>query len=174
MQRKWFVLLGAVMALAATPAAAQVVDPGDPMGGDGDSTGGLVTGNAEEVAHSMLLGMQLEKKQQDLCWEMGCLVIVNESPTYEVTQFLVQDPRRGRWSDNQFGAPLRPKSATFRFKSGGPDACDLPVRFQLRNPTTKAKLTLDGRLTLCKQPQRDSLVRIRVLTPTVEVLPNTQ
>jgi hypothetical protein len=159
----------------AGPAAAQVVDPGDPTTGSGDTIGGLVTGNAEDVAHAMLNSMRLAKQQQDLCWELGCLVIVNESPTYEVTQFLVQDRRRGGgWSDNQFGAPLKPKSATFRFKSGGADTCDLPVRFVLRNPRTREKTTLDGRLELCKSPHHDSLARIRVLVPQVEALPTPQ
>jgi hypothetical protein len=129
-------------------------------------------GQSEIVARSMLAAMRLEQRQRDLCWELGCVVIVNESPTYMVTGFHVQERKRdGKlgWSSNQFGAPLLSKRATFRFKMGDENTCAQPVMFVLRKPRTKDALKFETRVPLCSSPHRDSLVRIRAVIPEVAV-----
>jgi len=149
----------------------------DPFTGseDGDSVRPLTSyplGQSEQVARSMLVALRLEQKQRDLCWELGCVVIVNESKTYMVTGFYVRtaaaDGSPG-WSRNQFGVPLLAKRATFRFKTGPATACDLPARFVLRAPHSKETISYDTRISLCSSPHRDSLVRIRAAIPEVEV-----
>src|SRR4051794_30505467 len=134
-------LASAMMALLAVPAAAQVTDPTVPHD-EADTIAPKTSyplGDSEAVARSMLLSMKIAQKQRDLCWELGCLVIVNESQSYEVTGFFVQMTRKDGtlgWSNNQFGMPLMPKRATFRFKSGGSDACNQPVKFVMKKHKT--------------------------------------
>lgn len=129
-------------------------------------------GQSEMMARNMMAALRLEQKQRDLCWELGCVVIVNDSRTYMVTGFYVQaaaaDGGLG-WSRNQFGVPLLAKRATFRFKTGGRGACDLPARFVLRAPHSRQTLSYDTRISLCSSPHHDSLVRIRAAIPDVEV-----
>lgn len=162
------------MSLLAVPAAAQVTDPAVPH--DGADTIAPKTsyplGDSEAVARSMLLSMKIAQRQRDLCWELGCLVIVNESQAYEVTGFFVQMTRKDGsigWSNNQFGLPLMPRRATFRFKSGGPETCDQPVKFAMRKAKTKDVFWFETRIPLCSQPHRDSLVRIKAVLPEVRV-----
>jgi hypothetical protein len=163
-----------MMALLAVPAAAQVTDPTVPHD-EADTIAPKTSyplGDSEAVARSMLLSMKIAQKQRDLCWELGCLVIVNESQSYEVTGFFVQMTRKDGtlgWSNNQFGMPLMPKRATFRFKSGGSDACNQPVKFVMKKHKTKDFFSFETRIPLCSQPHRDSLVRIRAVIPEVQV-----
>ena len=70
---------------------------------------------------------------------------------------------------HQFGRPLDPKRATWRFKTGGPGTCDVPVRFVMRNPKTRDVVQFDTRTSLCSGPRNDSLVRIRAVVPEVRV-----
>jgi hypothetical protein len=162
------------MLFLAAAAGAQVTDPSVPHDSGDTIPPKNITpiGNPEMVARSMLLAMKLQQKQRELCWELGCLVIVNESSSYEVTGFHVQVKRRDGslgWSANQFGQPLRPRRATFRFKSGGPDTCDQPVKFVMRKAKSKDVFEFQTRVALCQSPHRDSLVRIRAVFPEVEV-----
>ena len=129
-------------------------------------------GGSQMLAASMLAAMRLEQKARDYCFEYGCLVIVNESENWKVTRFHVQEAdRKGRlrWSANQFGKPLLARRATFRFKTGGANACELPVMFVLRHNETKEELSIEGRAALCKTPKLDSLLRINVQRPRVIV-----
>jgi hypothetical protein len=182
LKRKSLVALIAAFALTflGPSAAAQEAPPsGSPYakdpGMDADSAGPINSypiGNAEYVARVMLDSLKMEQKQRDLCWELGCVVFVNESNNYMVTGFYVQQPAaRGgtEWSRNQFLIPLLARRATFRFKTGGPAACDMPARFVLRAPHSKETISYDTRVSLCRSPHRDSLVRIRAVTPEVQV-----
>src|SRR3954447_15069268 len=130
-------LCALMFTLLAMPATAQVTDPAVPSD-PGDTIAPKTSyplGDSQAVARSMLVAMKIEQKQRDLCWELGCLVIVNESQSYEVTGFFVQMRRKDGtigWSNNQFGLPLMAKRATYRFKSGGSDACNQPVKFVMK------------------------------------------
>jgi len=127
-------------------------------------------GGAQVVASKLLSAMRLQQRERDLCWEFGCLVIVNASKTYSIESFFVGEQRRGRsvWSRNQFGKPLLPRRATFRFKMDGQD-CERPVRFVFRDPRTKEALNVDERVNFCPTPHVDSLLKLNVVRPHVIV-----
>jgi hypothetical protein len=132
----------------------------------------LVPHNAsQEVARSMLASLLVAERQRDLCWQLGCLVIVNESKSFQVAGFYVATAGTGdaaRWSSNQFGMALLPQRATFRFKTGSKD-CQRPVRFVLRHPATRERLSIDAVANLCSSPHVDSLIRINANHPEVIV-----
>ena len=164
--------------LPAWPSAAQVIEPSTSPFAGGEAADKVLPktsyplGRSDIVARQMALGLRLERVQRDLCAELGCLVIVNESRTYQVTAFYAQTTGadgKPKWSSNQFGGPLYPKRATWRFKTGGPGTCDVPVRFVLRNPRTKDVVEFETRTSLCRGPHNDSLVRIRAVIPEVRV-----
>ncbi|HEX6742256.1 MAG TPA: hypothetical protein VF079_10755 [Sphingomicrobium sp.] len=175
--RNVFPALTALLLFAA-PADAQIMVPTtDPFAGHeaADTIPPKTSyplGRADLVARQMVLGLKLERAQRDLCAELGCLMIINESKSYQVTAFYAQTAGADgtpEWSSNQFGRPLYPKRATWRFKTGGPGTCDVPVRFVLRNPKTKDEIQFDTRTSLCSGPHNDSLVRIRAVVPEVKV-----
>jgi hypothetical protein len=171
----------ALLLLCGMPALAQEapVPSGSPFskdpGMDGDSVrpiNSYALGESEDLARSMLASLRMEKRVRNLCWEIGCVVFVNESNNYMVTGFFVQQPaKKGgtEWSRNQFLIPLLAQRVTFRFKTGNADACDLPARFVLRAPHSKETISYDTRISLCSTPHRDSLVRIKAVTPEVRV-----
>jgi hypothetical protein len=128
-------------------------------------------GASDSVAADMAVALRIQQHQRDLCWELGCLVILNESRSFEVTGFYVAEGEangRTRWSHNQFGMALQPRRATFRFKTGEKD-CKRAVRFTARNPNTKEKVSIEGVADLCTTPHMDSVMRINVNHPEVIV-----
>lgn len=164
--------------LPAWPSGAQVIEPSTSPFAGGVAEDKVLPktsyplGRSDVVARQMALGLRLERVQRDLCAELGCLMIVNESRTYQVTAFYAQTmgaDGKPEWSSNQFGEPLYPKRATWRFKTGGPATCDVPVRFVLRNPKTRDVVQFETRTSLCSGPHNDSLVRIRAVIPEVKV-----
>jgi hypothetical protein len=169
-------LLAAVLPIG-TVSAQVMVPTMDPFAGsdEGDSVRPITSyplGQSELVARNMATALRLEQKQRDLCWQLGCVVFVNESKTYMVTGFYVQTAAADgtlSWSRNQFGAPLLAKRATVRFKTGPQSACDLPARFVLRAPHRKQSISYDTRVSLCSSPHQHSLIRIRAAIPEVEV-----
>jgi hypothetical protein len=163
-----------LLALGVASAASAQIDPfsqEDPADSQRPKTSYPI-GDSQAVAHAMVLAMHLEQRQQDLCWKLGCLVIVNETRNFNVTGFYV-DTSDGRgerkWSSNQFGRPLFARKATFRFKTGDPTSCDRPVLFVLKQPKTKDVLKVETRASLCTAPHVDSLVRVNVVRPEVIV-----
>jgi hypothetical protein len=129
-----------------------------------------VPGASQAVANTLLRSMRLEQRKRDLCWQLGCIVIVNESNGYKVTRFLVGETVRGerRWSRNQFGRPLLAKRTTYRFKMPG-DECERPVKFVLERTDNKDRIDLETRVNFCPTPHVHSLLRLNVLTPRVIV-----
>lgn len=106
------------------------------------------------------------------CWKLGCMIIVNETSGYDVIGFYVDTARPGknaRWSSNQFREALQPAKATIRFKTGGPDTCDLPLRIVLKQRDTGEKVEIEGSGSFCTSPHQDSLVRIKLLEGKVFV-----
>jgi len=173
-------VLATVLLLAAPQRSyAQWIAIDDNMSSSADESEGVQPknftrpGGAENVARMLMTAMRIEQRQRNRCWELGCLVIVNETRGYDVVGFYVEPRRRkpippGReWGRNLFDAPLFPRKATLAYKDGDAAACDHPVRFVLRQRATKEKLTIDGRASLCSTPHRDSLLRIKVLEPQV-------
>ncbi|HEV2043557.1 MAG TPA: hypothetical protein VGR05_02650 [Sphingomicrobium sp.] len=133
-----------------------------------------IFGGSEQVARNMLSAMRLQRRERDLCWEVGCVVIVNESQQYAVTAFHIDSSvRTGKpgWGNNQLATPLRAMKATYRVKLAETKSCDLPVQFVLRHVETREQVTVEGRTDLCMSPQRVSMIRLKVVTPKVIVEP---
>ena len=168
--RPALLLLCCAAPLAALSAGAvSVQDEASSSGPSNIST----PGGSQALARSLLAEMRLRRVQEDLCQAQGCIVILNESGRFEVTGFHVAEPGKGglRWSRNQFGDPLQPRRATFRFKSARED-CARPVRFELRHRETREVVALERVVDFCPTPKVHSLVRIDVLYPRVIVEPD--
>jgi len=168
------------LGLGSAAVAQTVPVTMDPFAGSeaGDSVRPITSyplGNSQAVARNMLVSMRLEQRQRDLCWELGCLVIANESTHFRITGFHVLEKGPDgsmQWSKNQFGqfeVPLFPKGATFLFKTGNPETCDWPVLFILKEPTSHQTIRVQTRTSLCTSPHRNSLVRVKVVYPEVIV-----
>jgi hypothetical protein len=109
---------------------------------------------------------------QDNCWKLGCMIIINETHGYDAIGFYVDAAKTGKkehWSANQFGEALQPAKATIRFKTGGPDTCNLPVRIVLKQRETGEQIEVEGSSSFCTSPHQDSLVRIKLLEGKVFV-----
>jgi hypothetical protein len=76
-----------------------------------------------------------------------------------------------RWGPNQLDRPLQAQQATLRIKVPDLKDCDLPVRFTLREAKGREEVSVDDRVRLCAEPDQHTLMRIKVVKPTVEVLP---
>jgi hypothetical protein len=103
---------------------------------------------------------------------VGCVVIVNESQNFAVTAFHVDSSAKSRrpgWGRNQLRTPLQAMKATYMLKLDEKQSCDLPVQFVLRNVETREEVKVEGRSDLCRSPQSVSMIRLKVLTPTVTV-----
>jgi hypothetical protein len=151
--------------VAASPAFAQSEDSGSL---------GPPRGLSDGIARSMIAVLAGANKQViDNCWNLGCVVIVNDTGSYDVVGFYVETTQPGRdprWSQNQFHGPLWPSKATLRFKTGkAPDMCSLPVRFVLRHRETREKSEISGTTSLCTAPHKDTLIRIKMLEGQVFV-----
>lgn len=163
-----FRLLASALLLATVaprPALAQSEDSGSL---------GPPRGMSEGIARSMITVLAGANKQViDNCWNLGCVVIVNDTGAYDVVGFYVDSAKPGadaRWSRNQFSQPLWPSKATLRFKTGkAPDMCNLPVRFVLRHRETREKSEISGTTSLCVAPHQDTLIRVRMLEGKVFV-----
>ncbi|MEP9357246.1 hypothetical protein [Sphingomonas sp. KR3-1] len=121
-------------------------------------------GNPEAAARAWAEAKRNAPEQvRQNCWNLGCMVIVNQTSDYDVIGFYVDSAKPGKhpfWSGNQFGEPLPPERATLRFKTGNAETCALPVRFVLRQRDTHAKVDVTGTASFCSSPHQDTLVRI--------------
>ncbi|NYT39584.1 hypothetical protein HZY97_02350 [Sphingomonas sp. R-74633] len=151
-----FVASALLLSLApALPAAAQ------------DSAGIIPEhGNPEADAKAWItLIRNAPERVKTNCWKLGCMVIVNETSGYDVIGFYVDSASPGRsprWSNNQLPNSLEPAKATLRFKTGGKDMCNLPVRFELRQRDTREKIEVNTTGSFCSTPHEDSLMRIKL------------
>lgn len=170
-----------IIAAAASPVAAQTI-PVSTSPFDGDVGVESVApetsyplGQSESVARDMAASMHMTRQQSDLCWRYGCLIIANQSKTYRITEFRVQEAgAKGtlRWSRNQFSqfeAPLFPQKATYLFKTGKPETCDWPVMFVLVDVKRRETMKVQMRASLCTTPHQYSLIRVNVVHPQVTV-----
>jgi hypothetical protein len=154
--------------------SAQSTSPYDSTAADDTITPKNITifGGSEQIARNMLSSMRLERRERDMCWEVGCVVIVNESQKFAVTAFHVDGSvKSGKagWGRNQFRTPLQAMKATYLLKLDEKQSCDLPVQFVLRHVETQEEVKVEGRSDLCRSPQSVSMIRLKVLTPTVTV-----
>ncbi len=125
-----------------------------------------------DVARTFFATLGVAARARDNCWKVGCLLIVNDTQGYDVVGFYVNTAAPGRderWSRNQLLLALSPQKATFRYKTGGPGACNMPVRFVLRRRDSKDKVNLDGTASLCATPHQDAIIRVKMFEPKVIV-----
>ena len=173
---KPLVILLLLMAGVSASAGAQQA-PWDNDQAAGDTVAPITSyplGRADMVAMGLVQSLRLARVKEDLCKTYGCLVIVNESRAYKVVEMRVEmTDRKGakRWGPNQLDRPLLAREATLRIKVPDLADCDLPVRFRLRETKGREEVSLEDRVRLCAEPDRHTLMRIRVVKPTVEVLP---
>ena len=162
-------LLAAASIMLASPCMAQeAIDRAQDIAG--------VTINHDMFSDMQRMMAQFGTAQRDIdnCWKLGCVLIVNETKNFDVVGFYVDSAKAGaatEWSRNQFGAPLRPMKVTMRFKTGGTDTCNIPVKFVLRDRDSKEQLEVAGNVSLCTSPHQDTLLRIKAPKGTVTVLP---
>ncbi|MBC9032047.1 hypothetical protein IAG41_06555 [Sphingomonas sp. JC676] len=155
------------------PALLAMVAPNYCFAQTSEASGaGKITsiGTPHDTIASMLLEMNVAQRTRDNCWNLGCLVIVNETKGYDVIAFYVDMAKPGgktKWGPNQFQLALSPRSMTLKFKTGGPSTCDQPIRFVLRHQKTKEKIELDGTASLCTTPHQDAVIHVKVLEPNV-------
>lgn len=166
----FFGVLTVSLAIAATASAQSVGD--DPGGDTIAPRTATIHGGSEQMARNMLVAMRLERKQRDLCDEMGCMVIVNESQHYNVTGFFVDSSvKTGKpgWGGNQFRTPLLAKRATYRVRLDEKGVCELPMLFVMRHAATGDEVRVEGRSNMCRTPRAAALIRLKVVVPSVEV-----
>lgn len=169
-------LIGLLIAAAATAPAGAQQAPWDNDQAAGDIVAPITSyplGRADLVAMGLVQSLRLARVKEDLCLKYGCLVIVNESRAYKVIEMRVEMTDRSgarRWGPNQLDRPLLAREATLRIKVPDLATCELPVRFTLRESKGREQLSIDDKVRLCAEPDRHTLMRIKVVKPSVEAV----
>jgi hypothetical protein len=118
----------------------------------------------------MLFEMKLANFKKDGCYQLGCLVVVNETQGYDLVGFYINSARAGAkpyWGRNRFQYALRPRKAALTVKTARAKPCELPVRFLLRHQQTRDEVTVESLAAVCTQPRMASVLRVDVLEPQV-------
>ena len=173
--RNSIALLAAI--IIASAASAQQAPWDNDIALAGDTIAPITSyplGRSDLVAMNLVQSIRMAEVKEDLCIRYGCLVIVNESRAYKVMDMRIEmTDRKGekRWGPNQLDRPLQALQATLRIKVPDLKDCDLPVRFTMRETKGREEVSIEDRVRLCAEPDRHTLMRIKVVKPTVEVLP---
>lgn len=173
--RNSIALLAAI--IIASAASAQQAPWDNDIAVAGDTIAPITSyplGRSDLVAMNLVQSIRMAEVKEDLCIRYGCLVIVNESRAYKVMDMRIEmTDRKGekRWGPNQLDRPLQALQATLRIKVPDLKDCDLPVRFTMRETKGREEVSIEDRVRLCAEPDRHTLMRIKVVKPTVEVLP---
>lgn len=158
-------------------SAASADSPFTPRGGaDGGDTIVPITsyplGESQLVARSMARNLRMRWIERDLCDQIGCLVVQNDTKFYKVAEFRIQLVDRdgsSRWSRNQLLHPLLPKEKVVRLKVAPADSCERDIMFVLQHRKTREQLVMESTTNLCPTPNADNLIRIEVKKPEVRV-----
>ncbi len=129
-------------------------------------------GQSQVVASRMATALQLEWVKRDLCWQIGCLVIHNDTKFYKVSEIRIQSAGRdgeARWGSNQLQHPLLPKEKLVQLKIASADSCERDIQFVLKHRKTRERLVLESIANLCPTPHVDNIIRIDVRKPEVTV-----
>jgi hypothetical protein len=95
----------------------------------------------------------------DQCGKLGCIIVINKSPGFDITQFYINDGKRDSadapvWGYNQFkGFALYPNRAVWTPRPLKMK-CGLTVRVVLRNRETREEVEGVQAFDLCRQPDR--------------------
>ena len=165
------------MILASASAFAQnAPQSADASADEGNSIAPISSyplGRADLVASGMVNMLHLNRVKEDLCQRYGCLFVVNESRAYKLMEMRVAMTGRDgvrRWGPNQLDRPLPAMKATMRVKVPDLAPCDLPVRVLLRETRGREEVALEDKVRLCAEPDRHTMMRVRVVKPSVEVI----
>ncbi|MBO9712139.1 hypothetical protein [Sphingomonas sp.] len=168
MRHLWLALVGL---LVAFPAVAQV--PG------GDPSSGIpmrqdIRPLGVQMGHNSVLGMPAYI-EADQCRQAGCIIVINKSPGYDITEFYLNDGKRDTartpvWGENQFqGFALHYNRAVWTPKPGKMK-CSLLVRVVMRDKDS-AKTTSNVRpLSLCDMPKGGFAVLEVEASPKGEII----
>jgi len=129
-------------------------------------------GESQVVANAMARNLRMHWIERDLCDQIGCLIVQNDTKFYKVAEFRIQLVDRdgsSRWSRNQLLHPLLPKEKVVRLKVASADSCNRDILFVLQHRTTKEKLVMESTTNFCPTPKADNLIRIDVKKPEVRV-----
>jgi hypothetical protein len=128
-------------------------------------------GNPDAIAR-MTWGALKYAARQDKCHEVGCLILINDSTNYRLQEFHVRPltPRTAEdWGPNQLDQSLAPHEAAIRFKLPDQRFCKWPVKFVLRHRKTSETFPVETSANLCASPNRDTVLRVKVVRPDVYV-----
>ena len=163
-----------VLAMASAASADSPFSHRD--GSDGGDTILPITsyplGESQAVARSMARNLRMHWIERDLCDQIGCLVVQNDTKFYKVAEFRIELLDRdgaSRWSRNQLVHPLLPKEKLVRLKVAPADSCERDILFVLQHRKTKEQLVMESTTNLCPSPNADNLIRIDVKKPEITV-----
>lgn len=159
----WKSFAPALIAFLLAPSAALAQSDAGGQGKISSISSGEVT------AQAMLFEMKLASFKKDKCYELGCLVVINETSNYDLIGFYIDSTRDGSkgWGRNRFEFALHPKKATLTIKTSKAAPCEQPVRFVFRHQKTLEEIEVEGSAALCSTPRMASLLRVKVLEPQV-------
>ena len=168
--------LVSVVALAlATAAVAQSPFTRRDGSNDGDTLPQITSyplGESQLVAESLARNVRMYWIEREVCDQLGCLVVQNDTKNYRVAEFRIELLDRdgsSRWSRNQLLHPLLPKQKLVRMKVAPPGSCDRDIMFVLQHRKTKERLVMESTTNLCPTPYADNVIRIDVKKPEVTV-----
>jgi hypothetical protein len=162
------VILGA----AASSAAGQWVWDGGSREGQIKPVMSYPAGNPDAIGRLAWNAMRTQVNRERACEALGCLVVVNESNSYRLKEFYVRPlkPKSAAdWGQNQLDRPLESKQALVRFKLPDARFCEWPVRFVMRHRKTKELVPIETNASLCAEPHRYTVLRLRIQRPKVIV-----
>lgn len=171
--------IATVAVLVVTMASAASADsPFTRRGGadEGDTILPITSyplGRSDVVANAMAGNLRWRWIERDLCDQIGCLVIQNDSKFYKVAEFRIElfdRDGKSRWSRNQLLHPLLPKEKLVRLKVAPADSCLRDIRFVLQHRKTRESLVMDSTTNLCPSPNADNVIRIDVKKPEITVV----
>jgi hypothetical protein len=128
-------------------------------------------GQAQLVAQGLARNVRMHWIEKQLCDEIGCLVVQNDTSNYKVAEFRIELVEDGgsRWSRNQLLHPLLPKQKLVRLKVAPAESCQRDIRFVLQHRKTKERLVMESSTNLCPTPHADNVIRLNVVRPEVTV-----
>jgi hypothetical protein len=134
-------------------------------------------GESQAVAHAMARNLRWHWIERDLCDQIGCLVVQNDTKFYKVAEFRIELVGRNgdsRWSQNQLVHPLLPAEKLVRLKVAPAGSCDRGVMFVLQHRKTKERLVMESTTNFCPSPNLDNVIRLNVKKPEVIVPEHVQ
>ena len=167
--------VGIVAVVLASSAAADSPFTHRDGSDDGDAILPMTSyplGESQSVAHSMARALRWQWIERDLCDQVGCLVIRNDTRFYKVAEFrieLIDRNGASRWSQNQLVHPLLPTEKLVRLKVAPADSCDRDIMFVLQHRKTREKLVMESSTNFCPTPNADNVIRINVKKPKITV-----